>query len=157
MNKVSEHITYADAIRSDIAKKNGVNNYFTPDQLANMKVLAEKIYEPLYNHFNIPIFIVSFFRNKEVNRLLKGSSTSQHLANNGAAIDLDADVYGGITNSEIFHYIKDNLIYDQLIWEFGTDVEPSWVHVSYNENKNRGQIFIAYRDEVGKVKYKNYI
>ena len=55
------------------------------------------------------------------------------------AFDLD-DTYGHKTNAEMFNYIKDNLDFDQLIWEFGTDENPNWVHVSYNEDSNRGQI-----------------
>ena len=57
-------------------------------------------------------------------------ATSQHCQ--GRALDLDADVFGRVTNAEIFHYIKDCLDFDQLIWEFGDDSNPAWVHVSYN-------------------------
>jgi hypothetical protein len=46
----------------------------------------------------------------------------------------------GITNKDIFNYIKENLDFDQLIWEFGNSKEPDWVHVSYTKDKNRKQI-----------------
>lgn len=72
----------------------------------------------------------------------------------GEALDLDADIYGGLKNSEIFNYIKKNLEWDQMIWEFGDDEEPDWVHVSYKESgNNRKQIKRAYRDSSG-VYYK---
>lgn len=141
MNKVSKHITYAEAIRSDMAKKYGINNYFTKDQLNNMILLAENVFEPVRNYFNVPIFISSFFRCKKLNTLIGGSKTSQHLANNGAAIDLDADIFGKTTNLEIFNYIKDNLAFDQLIAEdVKSDGSLGWVHVSYNKKHNRNQI-----------------
>jgi zinc D-Ala-D-Ala carboxypeptidase len=141
MQYVSPHIDYATAIRSDMAKRKGLNNYFTPDQLERMKVVAAKVYEPLVEHFGIVIYISSFFRSKEVNKLIGGASTSQHMANNGAAMDLDAEMNVGVTNQQVFDYIKDNLEFDQLILE---DIRPDgsigWVHVSYNEGKNRKQV-----------------
>jgi zinc D-Ala-D-Ala carboxypeptidase len=141
MLKVSEHITYREAIRSDMATRYGINNWFTPDQLVRMKLIAEKVFEPLRNYFGIPIFISSFFRNQEVNKLIGGAKLSQHLANNGAAIDLDAEVYCGVTNQQIFDYIKDNLEFDQLIKEnIKPDGTIGWVHVSYKETGNRHQV-----------------
>jgi len=68
---------------------------------------------------------------------------------------LDADVYGGVTNAQIFNYIKDNLEFDQLIWEFGTEDNPAWVHVSLSKRNNRNQILRAYKVD-GKTKYEIY-
>ena len=73
----------------------------------------------------------------------------------GQALDLDAHIFGGVTNREIFDYIKDNLEFDQLIFEFGTEEEPDWVHVSYNKGNNRKQVLRAIREN-GKTKYKHY-
>jgi hypothetical protein len=141
MLNVSPHCTYAEAIYSDTAKRNGINNYFNPDQLKRMKLLAEKVYEPIVNNFGIKIYISSFFRTVQLNKLIGGVSNSQHLANNGAAMDLDADLNKGVTNEQVFNYIKDNLEFDQLIIE---DLRPdggiSWVHVSYVETGNRNEI-----------------
>lgn len=150
---ISPHISYEEAIRSDVAKRLGIKNYFTPEQLVRMTALAEKVFEPLRTHFKVPIFIASFFRNPEINKLIGGAKNSQHMANNGAAIDLDAQTYGRLTNKEIFDYIKDNLEFDQLIWEFGNDNEPDWVHVSYNEGHNRGEILRATRNVLGETLY----
>ena len=138
---VSDHITYADAIRSDVAKRNSILNYFTPEQLVRMKLLAEKVYEPLVKHFGTTIYITSFFRNVKLNKLIGGVKNSQHLANDGAAIDLDADLNVGVTNEQIFDYIKDHLDFDQLIIE---DLRPDggigWIHVSYKEKDNRKEV-----------------
>lgn len=156
MNKVSEHISWADAIRSETAKKLGIKNYFTVEQLERMTSLANAVYEPLYNHFKVLIYISSFFRCKKLNDLLGGAAESQHLANNGAAIDLDADSNEGITNKEVFDYIKDNLEFDQLIWEFGTKKNPDWVHVSYNKGKNRKEILRSVRKTTQEITYEKY-
>jgi hypothetical protein len=155
MKQVSKHISYADAIRSDMAKRKGLLNYFTPEQLDRMKVLAEKIYEPLVEHFQVFIYISSFFRTAAVNKLIGGAKKSQHLANDGSAIDLDVDGKDYITNKEIFDYIKDHLEFDQLIWEYGDDINPGWVHVSYNEGKNRKEILTMVIKD-GKKYYEQY-
>ena len=77
------------------------------------------------------------------------------MANNGAAMDIDADVYKGVTNSEIFNYILENLNFDQLIWEFGNDENPDWVHVSYvSDILNRKEVLKAYKDKDNKTVYK---
>jgi zinc D-Ala-D-Ala carboxypeptidase len=143
MNKISEHITWAEAIRSDAAKRTGVNNYFNPEQLARMVILANKVFEPLRTHFKVPLFIASFFRSPIVNSLVGGAKNSQHMANNGSAMDIDAEVFGGVTNKEIFNYIKDNLEFDQLIGEGISGDDYSWIHVSFNEGHNRKEVLIA--------------
>lgn len=98
----------------------------------------------------VPIRINSFFRGTALNKAIGGANGSQHTK--GEAIDLDA--IKGITNADIFNYIRDNLDYDQLIWEFGTDKEPNWVHVSYkmDSSKNRKRMLRA-KKENGRTRY----
>lgn len=156
MEKISKHISYTEATRSNTAKKLGIPNGPNPSQLEAMKLLAEKVFEPVRKFFGAPIYVSSFFRSKKVNEAIKGANTSQHLCNNGAAMDLDADVYGKISNKEIFLYILNNLEFDQLIWEFGTDSNPDWVHVSYKKTGNRHEPLVAYKDKNGKTSYKKY-
>jgi len=141
MNKVSQHCSWDEAIRSDVAIRAGINNYFTPGQLKRMVDLAEKVYEPLVSYFGKPIYIASFFRNKKVNELVGGSLNSQHLANSGAAMDLDGDMTEGVDNKSIFSYIQHNLEFDQLILEnVKEDGSVGWVHVSYKEGANRKEM-----------------
>jgi hypothetical protein len=64
---------------------------------------------------------------------------------NGEAIDMDADVFGGVTNAEIFYFILDNLEFNQLIWEYGNEDEPNWVHASYVEGKNKNEVLLVRR------------
>ena len=154
-DNISNHITYEEATVSSKAKELKISNDPNNKQLANMKLLAENIFEKIRENFNVPIFISSFFRSSKLNTKLKGSSTSQHCANIGAAMDIDADVYKGVTNSEIFNYILNNLNFDQLIWEFGDDENPDWVHVSYvSDILNRKEVLKAYKDKNNKTVYK---
>ena len=113
--------------------------------------MAANIFQPIRDHFNVPIGISSGYRSIELNNIIGGSSSSQH--SKGEALDLDADIFGGCTNAEIFDYIKDNLVFDQLIWEFGDDENPNWVHVSYNKDRtNRMMMLKAYKVK-GKTRY----
>jgi len=135
---ISKHITYAEAIKSQQAIRMRLSNEPTPEHLDNMKYLAENIFEPLREHFKKPIAVTSFYRSELVNRAIGGSLTSQHLQ--GEAMDIDAQVFGGLTNAEVFNWIRQNLNYDQLIWENGTVTEPDWVHVSLTRRRaNRKQ------------------
>ena len=119
-------------------------------ELQNMEMIAKKVFEPLREAVNVPIKINSFFRSEKLNKAIGGSSKSQHCQ--GRAIDID-DVYGSVSNAYMFYYIKDNLDFDQLIWEFGTDGNPDWVHVSYvDEDSNRKRCLKAVRED-GKTKY----
>jgi len=154
MNTVSKHITYNEATISSTAKKLGISNIPNTAQLTNMVKLANSVFEPVREYFNVPIYISSFFRSEALNKAIKGAKNSQHLCNKGAAIDVDADRYKGITNKDIFNYIFNNLDFDQLIWEYGNELNPDWVHVSYNEGNNRKQVLVAQRDDKGKTKYK---
>lgn len=150
MEKISKHISFKEAIKSNTATRLGINN--TPDdyQVSNMVNIAINLFEPLREFVGGPIKINSFFRCEDLNRAIGGSSRSQHCE--GRAIDLD-DTFGHKTNSEMFHYIKDNLDFDQLIWEFGDDNNPNWVHVSFvSKEENRGRCLKAYKEN-GKSKY----
>jgi len=108
------------------------------------------VFEPIRTHFDEPIRVNSFFRSAALNKTIGGSTTSQHCK--GEAIDINATK--GITNKQLYNYIKNNLEFDQLIWEFGTDKEPDWVHVSYTTAKpNRNQLLRASK-KGGKAVYE---
>ena len=141
--KLSEHLDLSEVIRSDSAKRNGISNMPTAEHIENFKILAAKVFEPIREHFGVPIRISSGYRSAELNKCVNGSATSQH--STGEAIDIDQD-QTTITNKQVFEYIKDNLAFDQLINEFNY----AWVHVSYKANgKQRGEVWEAYKE--GKV------
>lgn len=138
---ISKHISYKEAVRSQTAVRKGIDNVPSPEQIRAMKLVADKCFEPVREHFGVQLFISSFFRSEQLNMAIGGSRTSEHCK--GMAIDIDADYYGGVTNAEIFYYIMNNLEFNQLIWEYGTEDNPAWVHVSYRESGNRNQILRA--------------
>ena len=147
---ISEHISYKEATNSITAIRRGIDNTPNDEQLNNMELISEKVFEPLREYVGGPIKINSFFRCPDLNKAIGGSSKSQHCQ--GQAIDID-DTYGKVANSEMYHYIKKNLDFDQLIWEFGDDDNPNWVHVSYvSEEDNRRRCLKAYKEQ-GRTKY----
>ena len=137
MKRISKHISYKEAVGSNYAKQKGIKNKPNEEQVENMKLLAEEVFEPLREWVGAPIKVNSMFRSLELNTALKGSKTSSHMK--GEAMDITS--MGGKSNLEMFHYIKDNLCFDQLIWEFGK--EPKWLHVSYNKDNNRQQVLVT--------------
>jgi len=147
---ISKHVSYREGVYSRTAERLGLKNDPTDEHLANMKLIAEKVFEPLRVHVGGPIKINSFYRGPELNKAVGGSSKSQHC--HGQAIDID-DTFGHATNAEMYKWIKENLDFDQMIWEFGDDKNPNWVHVSYvSEDKNRNRCLKAYKEN-NKTKY----
>jgi zinc D-Ala-D-Ala carboxypeptidase len=152
--KLSKHLDLSEVTRSESAKRNQISNMPTPEHIENFKLLAENIFEPVREHFGVPIHISSGYRSKELNAKIGGSATSQHCK--GEAIDIDMDGSpNGVTNKMVFDYIKDNLPFDQLIYEFGDSNNPDWVHVSYSRNAKRGQVLKAFKLN-GATKYFPY-
>ena len=151
--QLSKNLSLAEVIRSETAKRRGVSNMPTDAHIANFKLLAEKVFQPIRDHFGVPIHISSGYRSAALNKAIGGAASSQHCT--GEAIDIDMDGTS-VTNAQIFNYIKDNLEFDQLIWEFGTDSNPDWVHVSYeSKGKQRKQILKAVKSG-GATKYLPY-
>ena len=134
---ISKHISYKEGVYSITATRRGIDNTPNNEQLSNMELVAEKVFEPLRKWVGGPIKINSFFRGLPLNTAIGGSKKSQHMK--GQAMDID-DNYGHATNAEMYHWIKENLDFDQMIWEFGDDDNPNWIHVSYvspEDNRNR--------------------
>jgi zinc D-Ala-D-Ala carboxypeptidase len=157
--QLSKNLALAEVTRSETAKRKGISNMPTPEHIENFKKLAEKVFQPIRDHFGVPIRISSGYRSAALNKAIGGAGktvngvyipASQHCT--GEAIDIDMDGTD-ITNAQIFNFIKDNLNFDQLIWEFGTDTNPDWVHVSYESTgKQRKQILKA-KKAGGKTTY----
>tara|TARA_R110002020_G_scaffold70277_2_gene182470 strand:+ start:1541 stop:2002 length:462 start_codon:yes stop_codon:yes gene_type:complete len=146
--KLSKNLTLKEAVKSNTATRLGIDNTPSEWEVNNLTAIADHIFQPIRDHFGVPIGVSSGFRCKELNKAIGGSKYSQHMI--GEALDIDADIYGKVTNADIFNYIKKNLEWDQMIWEFGNDEEPNWVHVSYKEGGiNRKQIRKAMRDSKG--------
>jgi len=139
--QLSKHLALAEVMRSETAKRKGISNMPTPEHIENFKKLAENVFEPIREHFGVPVHLSSGYRSAALNKAVGGASSSQHCK--GEAIDIDMDGTT-VTNKQIFDFVKANVNFDQLIWEFGTDANPDWVHVSYNsDGAQRKQILKA--------------
>jgi uncharacterized protein YcbK (DUF882 family) len=137
MKNISKYITYEEATTSQTATRNKINNTPTNEALINMQLVGIRVFDVVREHFKTPLRVSSFYRSLLLNNCVGGSKTSQHVK--GQAIDMQGT--GQVTNKMIYDFIKDNLDFDQLIWEFGTDKNPAWVHVSYvSKEKNRKQV-----------------
>lgn len=152
---ISDHVSYEEVVKSKTAIRNGIDNTPNEKQLKNIKLLCEFVIEPLRELAgNRAIFFASFFRCDDLNTIIGGAMNSQHMALKGAACDIDQDFHENCaSNRELFDLIKDNLNFDQLIWEFGDDENPDWVHISFNVKNNRGEILKALKNENGKTQY----
>lgn len=150
---ISKHLSYGEVTKSATALKFGINNIPSEKHLTNLKIHAKNIFEPIRKHFKAPIYVSSGYRSKKLNSIIGGSKSSQHCK--GQALDLDQDYRNSkITNEDIFYFVKDELDFDQLIWEFGDSNNPGWVHVSYNPDREnqRKQVLVATKSK-GKTKY----
>ena len=150
---LSRNLTLKEATKSNTAERYGIDNQPNEEQLENLISLAENVFQPCRDYFNKAIYISSGLRSKELNSKIGGSSNSQHCK--GEALDLDCDIFGGITNGELFDFISAKIDFEQLIWEFGDSKNPNWVHVSYvHGGHNRKRCLRARRDDNNKVYYE---
>ena len=150
MERISKHISYKEATFSQTATRKDIDNTPSEEVLKRMHVVAENVFEPLRAHVGGPIKINSFYRSIMLNTAIGGSKSSQHTR--GEAIDID-DTLGNMSNKDMFTFIKDELDFDQLIWEFGDDENPAWVHVSYVSPENNRRRILKASKVNGKTTY----
>tara|TARA_R100001369_G_scaffold34833_1_gene59994 strand:+ start:424 stop:882 length:459 start_codon:yes stop_codon:yes gene_type:complete len=139
--KLTSNLNLAEVTKSATAIRKGIVNTPTATHLIALKEVATNIFQPCREHFGKPLAVTSGYRSEALNEAINGSKKSQH--SKGEALDLDADVFGGFSNAELFNYIKNHLDFDQLIWEFGNNNNPSWVHCSYKTQGNRKEVLVA--------------
>tara|TARA_R110002074_G_scaffold284026_1_gene455680 strand:+ start:222 stop:680 length:459 start_codon:yes stop_codon:yes gene_type:complete len=139
--KLTENLSLAEVTKSATAIRMNIANTPSATHLIALKEVSKNIFQPCREHFGKPLAVTSGYRSEALNEAINGSKTSQH--SKAEALDLDADVFGGFSNAELFNYIKDHLDFDQLIWEFGNNNNPAWVHCSYKTRGNRNEVLIA--------------
>lgn len=149
--KISKYLTLTEVTKSETAIRKGIDNTPDKEHLENIKYTAENIFDPVREFIGGPLFASSFYRSPQLNSAIGGSKTSQH--SKGEAVDMDCDRYGVSNNKAVFDYIKDNLPFDQLIWEFGDRTNPAWVHASIKKTKNRHEVLRAYKAVDGETRY----
>jgi hypothetical protein len=143
--KVGKYLSLQECVKSETAIRKHIDNTPANNEVSAMIKVCAYVYDDLCEYFNCKIPVTSFYRSIELNKIIGGSKTSQHCK--GEAIDLDCDTLtSGLSNQIIFNYIKNNLIFDQLIWEFGNDGHPDWVHCSVAlEGQQRMQVLRGYK------------
>jgi hypothetical protein len=140
MIDISKHITMHEATDSAFAGVHGITNIPKVPQIMAMQHLAQTCFEPLRAHFgDKPIPITSFYRCHALNKAIGGAQGSQHVT--GEAIDFKG-------TAEMFEWIRKNLPFDQLIWEFGGD-QPAWIHLSLTKGTNRYQVLKSITRKTG--------
>ena len=158
-DKISKYFTIQELIATspeNQAKLRALGLHNVPNLavLTNLTSLAKFVLDPVREFIGGPLAVTSGYRSPKLNEFVGGSPSSQHMV--GCACDLDAHVYGVGTNAQFFWCIVNRLDFDQVIWEFGTDLEPDWVHVSYvSPLENRRKITRAILKN-GKTQYIPY-
>lgn len=146
---LSKNFTLAEMTFSPTAIKKGIDNTPNAQTIKNLQALCENILEPLRTYIKGPIKVSSGYRSDALNSLIGGAKSSQHKTGQAADVDLKDKC------AEAFHWIMANLDYDQIIWEFGNDEQPDWIHVSYSTKGNRKNAMRAIKSN-GKTKYVPY-
>jgi hypothetical protein len=157
MTQISEYISWGEATKSQTAIRYGIDNTPSDAVIEKMRLVANLVFDVVREHFNKPIGVASFYRSPKLNVAVGGAVNSQHLS--GEAIDIDADIFSnGVTNKQIFDYIRSYVDFDQLIGESIKDNgDFEWIHVSYKSKvENRHNVLIGYMENK-KMKYKKYI
>lgn len=148
-DKISEYYTLRDAVFSPTAIRAQISNMPTPEHLENIKAVATKVLDRLCLLHGF--IITSFYRSQALNSHVKGALHSQHLK--GEAVDIDSRDNARLWKVIATHFKEGRLDFDQLIWEFGDDNAPDWIHISYSRKKNRRQVLRAVKapNRLGKV------
>jgi len=148
--KLTENFSLSEMIKSETALRHGLENNPGEAEIANLKLLAEKVLQPIRNHYKTGVKVNSGFRHPEVNAAVGGSKTSDHCKGQAADIEIP-----GVANADLAEWIKDNLQFTQLILEFYTPGIPDsgWVHVSYDKSNLKKQVMTAMKEN-GKTVYK---
>ena len=137
--QLSGHFSLRELTKSQTATRKGIDNTPSPEQVDSLTTLCIQVLEPTRRHFGKPMVITSGYRSEALCEAIGSKKTSQHAK--GMAADFEMF---GEDNKTLAQYIKNNLIFDQLILEFYNSTAPNsgWVHCSYDKNNNRKQSLI---------------
>lgn len=146
MKQLTDNFSLEELTRSVTAGNKGIDNNPEPVHVANLRALAKSVLQPARDHINAPVQVNSGYRSRKLNKAIGGSKKSQHCR--GEAADISCH-----DNAVLFNFIRNETVFDQLIWEFGTDQEPAWVHVSHKLSDNRKEVLKAVKVK-GKTVYR---
>lgn len=156
--KLTKNFSLEELIRSNTAERKGIDNSPTAEHIHNLVALCENILQPLRDRVKHSIRITSGYRSERLNTAIGGASrdgkpSSEHCYGKAADIKLVID---GENRSEILYLaiLEMGIPFRQMIWEFGTEDTPSWVHISFNKEDNKRQTLRAYKEGT-RTKYSN--
>ena len=151
--KLTKNFSLLELTKSQTAERKGIINTPSAEHQENLRLLCERVLQPIRDHFNRVVTISSGYRSPALCEAIGSKTTSQHAKGQAA----DFEIYG-LSNQELANYIRDKLDYDHLILEFWTPESPNngWVHCSYHEGDNRRQYLRAYKND-GKTKYEHIL
>ncbi len=151
--KLSKNFTLAEMTKSQTAARMGLDNNPSEDEQENLRLLCERVLQPIRDHFNHVVSVSSGYRSSALCAAIGSSIDSQHAKGMAA----DFEIYG-TPNNEVFNWVKENLMYDQMILEFWNEDEPNsgWLHVSYNPDsaENIKENLRAFKNEDNITKYQ---
>jgi hypothetical protein len=143
--KLTDNFYLSEFTHSDVANHLGLDNNPEDWQLINIRNICTHVLQPARDFLKDAIYINSGLRSEALNKAIAGAKNSQHMK--GQAADIKC-----YDNASLFNFIKNKLTFDQLIWEFGNDSHPKWIHVSYKGIGNRKEVLRAIHED-GKIKY----
>lgn len=144
--QLSQNFNMSEFEESPTANRLDIDNSIPTELTGNIKLLVNYVLQPVRTFINTSISITSGYRCPELNKQIGGAPTSQHQK-------AEAADFVCVNKSIAFNYIRDNCVFDQLIYEFGDHIQPAWIHVSYDSlGNNRGEVLKAYKKN-GKTKY----
>lgn len=150
--KLSNNFSLSEFTDSNTAERRGIDNSPTAEHIHNMVALCENVLQPLRERIGKSIRVSSGYRSEALNDAIGGSKTSEH--SKGMAADIKLIVNGENQSQILYNTILAmDIPFRQMIWEFGDDDTPNWVHISFNQSDNKRQCLRAYKDN-GKTKYK---
>lgn len=130
-----KYFSIAEFLNSDAAEKYQVSNIPSDEELlavlTNINALVKNVLDPLRAMIGRPIIITSGYRSQQVNELVGGSKTSQHLT--GKAADIHVQGYTPQQMEIIYRAIQMYYDFDQLIFYPKKNI----IHISWDGDKNR--------------------
>jgi len=146
--QLTNNFSLVELTSSETAVRKGIDNAPSVEAVANLRYLCENVLQPLRDLYGKSINITSGYRSPKVNKSIGGSATSDHCFGNAADFTVAKEDY-----KQVFELLR-KMDFDQLIWEFGDNNAPQWIHVSYRKSGNRKQVLRAVKNKVGQTKYE---
>jgi hypothetical protein len=146
--KISNNFNLTELISSETALRKKIDNTPSDEVVKNLVSLVLNVLQPLRDKYGKPINITSGYRSPKLNSAIGGAKNSQHCLGQAVDFTVPKEDYKEVGA------ILQTLFVDQLIWEFGNEDAPDWIHVSFRIGNNRNEYLRAYKNSFNQTKYK---